>query len=387
MLSRSQQEGAPSSAGQKRPRNTITNSNQSDSLLGGTPRLSDASTTTAAAAYSAPAPALSQQLHLGPDASSGRFWVSATGHKTASRLPRDVTTKEEPLSRTLWADDHSSRGAQASGERQKERGQGEATPAAAAGGKGPLMSGARVREQRGENDGASLELSRALQDLEVSRRKIAELQQELGATKEELVRNRAAPATGASTHRQQRQQQQEEEQGRASQGGGAQVVVGTDQGAAVDPLRPPAAKGGVEEEEEEEEEEVPSPGLSETQLKAFNTAMEGRNMFITGRAGVGKSFLVDQARLRLCSAPLKLSIEPPGSSSPCCLLHPFCWTMHGHGFEPLFLVISFLLRAVLPLFPTFSTLQTLMMTMKMMMMRIMVMKMIMVMVMMIMGTR
>ena len=77
------------------------------------------------------------------------------------------------------------------------------------------------------------------------------------------------------------------------------MEVESDQGAAADPLQlPPAAKGNVEEEEEEEEEEVPSPGLSETQLKAFNAAMEGRNIFITGRAGVGKSFLVDQARLR-----------------------------------------------------------------------------------------
>jgi len=53
-----------------------------------------------------------------------------------------------------------------------------------------------------------------------------------------------------------------------------------------------------------EEEEAPCPELSDEQIRAFHVAMEGKNVFITGRAGVGKSFLVDQACSRCLEAPI-----------------------------------------------------------------------------------
>lgn len=48
-----------------------------------------------------------------------------------------------------------------------------------------------------------------------------------------------------------------------------------------------------------EEEGGNSPHLSEEQQAAMDAVMEGKNVFITGKAGVGKSFLVQQA----CQAP------------------------------------------------------------------------------------
>ena len=41
-------------------------------------------------------------------------------------------------------------------------------------------------------------------------------------------------------------------------------------------------------------------GASESQQRAFDSAMAGRNIFLTGEAGSGKSWLINRIICRVC---------------------------------------------------------------------------------------